>query len=152
MAAAIASYGFARLPHGGANARIRDGRLCHVLDGYTTPVGGLQAVYPSSRHLPPLVKTLIELAARRLNAGADGSATSPSYSGSPRYSPFSTTLPSRLSIKVALASLRPSTSTAMPRARATFRICVGDAVNYCQRKSGPVLCDVSLSVPFGWTT
>jgi DNA-binding transcriptional LysR family regulator len=73
MAAAIAGYGIARLPHGVANTFISDGRLCRVLDGYTTPVGGLHVVYPSSRHLPPLVKTFIELAARRLNAGAGGS-------------------------------------------------------------------------------
>jgi DNA-binding transcriptional LysR family regulator len=45
-----------------------------VLDGYTTPAGGLHVVYPSSRHLPPLVKAFIELAARRLSAlGIGGS-------------------------------------------------------------------------------
>ncbi|MBB2672029.1 UNVERIFIED_ORG: DNA-binding transcriptional LysR family regulator [Rhizobium esperanzae] len=73
MATAIAGYGIARLPHGVANGFIRDGRLCRVLDGYTTPAGGLYVVYPSSRHLPPLVKTFIELAARRLNAGIGSS-------------------------------------------------------------------------------
>ncbi|WSH63238.1 LysR family transcriptional regulator [Rhizobium ruizarguesonis] len=68
MAAAIAGYGIAQLPHGVADACIKDGRLRRVLDGYTTPAGGLHVVYPSSRHLPPLVKTFIELAIKRLNA------------------------------------------------------------------------------------
>ncbi|MGB8291581.1 MAG: LysR family transcriptional regulator [Rhizobium ruizarguesonis] len=68
MAAAIAGYGIAQLPHGVAEACIKDGRLRRVLDGYTTPTGGLHVVYPSSRHLPPLVKAFIELAVRRLNA------------------------------------------------------------------------------------
>ncbi|RUL98067.1 LysR family transcriptional regulator [Rhizobium chutanense] len=72
MAAAIAGYGIAQLPYGVGEACIKDGRLCRILDGYTTPPGGLYVVYPSSRHLPPLVKTFIELAASRLNAGAGG--------------------------------------------------------------------------------
>ncbi|MBX5100374.1 LysR family transcriptional regulator [Rhizobium lentis] len=69
MAAAIAGYGIAQLPHRVAAACIADGRLCRVLDSYTTPAGGLHVVYPSSQHLSPLVKAFIELAARRLNAG-----------------------------------------------------------------------------------
>ncbi|MBY5539150.1 LysR family transcriptional regulator [Rhizobium leguminosarum] len=74
MAAAIAGYGIAQLPHGVADACIKDGRLRRVLDGYTTPAGGLHVVYPSSRHLPPLVKAFIELAVRRLSAlGIGGS-------------------------------------------------------------------------------
>jgi len=51
-----------------AEASVRDGRLRRVLDDYTTPVGGLYAVYPSSRHVSPLVKAFIELAAERLAA------------------------------------------------------------------------------------
>jgi hypothetical protein len=39
---------------------------------YTTPVGGLYAVYPSSRHVSPLVKEFIELAAERLAATGTG--------------------------------------------------------------------------------
>ncbi|NKK66787.1 LysR family transcriptional regulator [Rhizobium leguminosarum bv. viciae] len=74
MAAAIAGHGIAQLPYGVADACIKDGRLRRVLDGYTTPAGGLHVVYPSSRHLPPLVKAFIELAARRLSAlGIGGS-------------------------------------------------------------------------------
>ena len=56
IAAAIAGYGIAQLPHRVAEASIKDKRLRRVLDDYTTPVGGLYVVYPSSRHLSPLVK------------------------------------------------------------------------------------------------
>jgi DNA-binding transcriptional LysR family regulator len=65
IAAAIAGYGIAQLPSGIVEAPIRDGQLCRVLDGYTTPAGGLYVVYPSSRHLSPLVKAFIELATRK---------------------------------------------------------------------------------------
>ncbi|TGQ29590.1 MULTISPECIES: LysR family transcriptional regulator [unclassified Mesorhizobium] len=67
IAAAIAGYGIAQLPHQAAEASIRDGRLRRVLDDYTTPIGGVYAVYPSSRHLSPLVKAFIDLAASRLS-------------------------------------------------------------------------------------
>jgi DNA-binding transcriptional LysR family regulator len=66
VAAAIAGYGIAQLPHRVAEASIRDGLLHRVLGDYTTPAGGLYVVYPSSQHLSPLVKAFIELAARRL--------------------------------------------------------------------------------------
>lgn len=68
VAAAIAGYGIAQLPHRVAEASVRDRRLRRVLDDYTTPVGGLYVVYPSSRHVSPLVKAFIELAAERLAA------------------------------------------------------------------------------------
>ena len=68
FAAAIAGYGIAQLPYQVAEASIKDGRLRRVLDDYTTPVGGLHVVYPSSRHLSPLVKAFIELAAERWRA------------------------------------------------------------------------------------
>jgi DNA-binding transcriptional LysR family regulator len=68
IAAAIAGYGIAQLPHRVAEASIQDRRLRRVLDDYTTPVGGLYVVYPSSRHLSPLVKAFIELAAERWSA------------------------------------------------------------------------------------
>ena len=68
VAAAIAGYGIAQLPYQVAEASVRDGRLRRVLGDYTTPVGGLYAVYPSSRHVSPLVKAFIELAAERLAA------------------------------------------------------------------------------------
>jgi DNA-binding transcriptional LysR family regulator len=67
IAAAIAGYGIAQLPSGIVEAPIRDGQLCRVLDGYTTPAGGLYVVYPSSRHLSPLVKAFIELAVRKMS-------------------------------------------------------------------------------------
>jgi len=66
VAAAIAGYGIAQLPYQVAEAAVEDGRLRRVLGDYTTPVGGLYAVYPSSRHVSPLVKAFIELAAKRL--------------------------------------------------------------------------------------
>ncbi|RUM25674.1 LysR family transcriptional regulator [Rhizobium vallis] len=69
MAAAIAGHGIAQLPRGPAEACIRDGRLRRVLDGYTTPAGGLHVVYPSSQNLSPLVKAFIQLAIDHLNAG-----------------------------------------------------------------------------------
>lgn len=73
IAAAIAGYGVALLPHRIAEACIKDGRLRRVLNDYTTPAGGLYAVYPSSRHLSPLVKAFVELAAERWSAtGAGG--------------------------------------------------------------------------------
>jgi DNA-binding transcriptional LysR family regulator len=65
IAAAIAGYGIAQLPHRVAEAPIKDGWLRRVLDDYTTPAGGLYVVYPSSRHLSPLVTAFIELAAER---------------------------------------------------------------------------------------
>jgi DNA-binding transcriptional LysR family regulator len=72
VAAAIAGYGIAQLPYQVAEASVRDGRLHRVLGHYTTPVGGLYAVYPSSRHVSPLVKAFIELAAERLAATGTG--------------------------------------------------------------------------------
>ncbi len=68
IAAAIAGYGIAQMPYQAPEASIEDGRLRRVLDEYTTPVGGLYAVYPSSRQVSPLVKAFIELAAERLAA------------------------------------------------------------------------------------
>lgn len=68
VAAAIAGYGIAQLPHRVAEASIRDGLLQRVLVDYATPAGGLYVVYPSSQHLSPLVKAFIELAAGRICA------------------------------------------------------------------------------------
>ena len=70
IAAAIAGYGIAQLPHGIAEASVKGGRLRRVLDDYTTPAGGLYVVYPSSQHLSPLVKAFIDLAAKRMSAAA----------------------------------------------------------------------------------
>ena len=72
FAAAIAGYGIAQLPCPLVKAPVRDGRLRRVLGDYTTPVGGLYAVYPSSRHVSPLVKAFIELAAERWAVAGTG--------------------------------------------------------------------------------
>ena len=72
VAAAIAGCGIAQLPFPAAEASIRGGRLRRVLGDSTTPAGGLYAVYPSSRHVSPLVKPFIELAAERLAAIGTG--------------------------------------------------------------------------------
>jgi DNA-binding transcriptional LysR family regulator len=72
IAAAIAGYGIAQLPYQVAEASIRGGRLRRVLGDYTTPVGGLYAVYPSGRHVSPSVRAFIELAAARLAATETG--------------------------------------------------------------------------------
>ncbi|WP_217573859.1 LysR family transcriptional regulator [Mesorhizobium sp. GbtcB19] len=67
VAAAIAGHGIAQLPHGAVEALISEGRLLRVLDGYATPTGGLYVLYPSSRHLSPLVKAFVDLAAERIS-------------------------------------------------------------------------------------
>jgi DNA-binding transcriptional LysR family regulator len=68
FAAAVAGYGVAQLPHGLAETSIREGRLRRILEDYTTPAGGLYAVYPSNQHLSPLVRAFIELAAKKISA------------------------------------------------------------------------------------
>lgn len=67
VAAAIAGYGIAQLPYGMADALIGEGRLRRVLGDHTTPAGGLYVLYPSSRHLSPLVKAFIDLATERIS-------------------------------------------------------------------------------------
>lgn len=69
VAAAHAGFGIAQLPQAIAEGLIQEGRLQHVLEDYTTPAGGLHALYPSSRHLSPLVKAFIELASERISNG-----------------------------------------------------------------------------------
>jgi len=66
--AAIAGYGIALLPGAQAMAAVAEGRLHHVLTEYAASIGGLYAVYPSSRHLSPAVKAFIDLAAMRVGA------------------------------------------------------------------------------------
>jgi DNA-binding transcriptional LysR family regulator len=65
VAAAIAGYGIAQLPRAIAEASIKVGQLRRVLDDYTTLSGGLYVVFPSSRHLSPLIKAFIDLAAKK---------------------------------------------------------------------------------------
>jgi DNA-binding transcriptional LysR family regulator len=67
IAAAIAGYGIAQLPYQVAEVLVRDGRLRRVLGDYTTPAGGVYAVYPTSRHVSPLVKAFVELAAKHIS-------------------------------------------------------------------------------------
>ena len=69
VAAALANFGIAQLPQVMAEALIAEGRLQRVLDGYTTPEGGLYVLYPSSRHLSPLVKAFVDLAVERIRIG-----------------------------------------------------------------------------------
>jgi DNA-binding transcriptional LysR family regulator len=69
VAAALAGFGIAQLPQAIADGLIDDGRLQRVLKTYTTPAGGLHVLYPSSRHLSPLVKAFIELASERISNG-----------------------------------------------------------------------------------
>ena len=71
VAAALAGFGIAQLPQLMADGLINEGRLRRVLDGYTTPVGGLHVLYPSSRHLSPLVKAFIDLAVERISNRAN---------------------------------------------------------------------------------
>jgi DNA-binding transcriptional LysR family regulator len=69
VAAALAGFGIAQLPQAIAEGLIKEGRLQRVLRDYTTPAGGLYVLYPSSRHLSPLVKAFIELASERISNG-----------------------------------------------------------------------------------
>lgn len=69
--ATLAGFGIAQLPHSIAAPLINGGRLSRVLRDYTTPVGGLHVLYPSSRHLSPLVKAFIELASDRISSRAN---------------------------------------------------------------------------------
>ncbi|TGQ83217.1 LysR family transcriptional regulator [Mesorhizobium sp. M8A.F.Ca.ET.207.01.1.1] len=71
LAAALAGFGVAQLPQAMAEGLIDQGRLQRVLEDYTTPAGGLHVLYPSSRHLSPLVKAFIELAAERISNRAN---------------------------------------------------------------------------------
>jgi DNA-binding transcriptional LysR family regulator len=71
VAAALAGFGIAQLPQAIAEGLINEGRLQRVLEAYTTPAGGLHVLYPSSRHLSPLVKAFIELAAERISNRAN---------------------------------------------------------------------------------
>lgn len=71
VAAALAGFGIAQLPQPMADGLINEGRLRRVLDGYTTPAGGLHVLFPSSRHLSPLVKAFIDLAVERISNRAN---------------------------------------------------------------------------------
>ncbi|GLQ52792.1 LysR family transcriptional regulator [Devosia nitrariae] len=64
---ALEGFGIAQLPASAAAPAIADGRLRRVLPDYATAVGGVYAVYPSSRHLSPTVRTFVDLAAERLS-------------------------------------------------------------------------------------
>ena len=72
VAAAIAATASLNFPTRSLRRLSGAGGCACVLGDYTTPVGGLYAVYPSSRHVSPLVKEFIELAAERLAATETG--------------------------------------------------------------------------------
>ncbi|WP_192248859.1 LysR family transcriptional regulator [Mesorhizobium silamurunense] len=67
VTAALAGYGIAQIPNAIAEGLISERRLRRVLGSHTTPAGGLYVLYPSSRHLSPLVKAFIDLAAERIS-------------------------------------------------------------------------------------
>jgi DNA-binding transcriptional LysR family regulator len=67
VAATLTGFGIAQLPQAIAEGLINEGRLQRVLGEYTTPAGGLHVLYPSSRHLSPLVRAFIELASERIS-------------------------------------------------------------------------------------
>lgn len=69
-AAVLRGFGIAQLPASAAAPAIADGRLRRVLPDYASAVGGVYALYPSSRHLSPAVKAFVELAAERLSRAA----------------------------------------------------------------------------------
>ena len=69
-AAVQKGLGIAQLPASAAAPAIADGRLRRVLPDYASAVGGVYALYPSSRHLSPAVKAFVELAAERLSQAA----------------------------------------------------------------------------------
>lgn len=81
-AAAIAGHGIAQLPYQLVLEAVRQGRLQRVLAAYTAAGGGLHAVYPSSRHLSPLVKAFIDLVARRWGMVEDQAGAVPIGTGS----------------------------------------------------------------------
>jgi DNA-binding transcriptional LysR family regulator len=68
--AVLKGLGIAQLPASAAAPAIAEGRLLRVLPDYATAVGGVYALYPSSRHLSPAVKAFIDLAAERLSRAA----------------------------------------------------------------------------------
>ena len=69
-AAVQKGLGIAQLPASAAAPAIANGRLRRVLPDYASAVGGVYALYPSSRHLSPAVKAFVELAAERLSRAA----------------------------------------------------------------------------------
>ena len=69
--AALEGFGIAQLPASAAGPAVANGRLQRVLPDYATAVGGVYAIYPSSRHLSPAVKTFVDLAAERIGRAAE---------------------------------------------------------------------------------
>jgi DNA-binding transcriptional LysR family regulator len=63
--AAVAGLGIALIPSPMAARDVRTGSLKMVLRDCEPPHGGLYALYPSSRHMPPAVKVFVEFIAER---------------------------------------------------------------------------------------
>lgn len=82
-AAVLKGLGIAQLPASAAARAIAEGRLQRVLPDYAMAVGGVYALYPSSRHLSPAVKAFVELAADRLSRAAALENCAPEALGMP---------------------------------------------------------------------
>lgn len=82
-AAVLKGLGIAQLPASAAAPAIAEGRLQRVLPDYAMAVGGVYALYPSSRHLSPAVKAFVELAAERLSRAAALENCAPDALGMP---------------------------------------------------------------------
>ena len=59
--AVLAGYGIAQLPTFLVGDDLRQGRLCRVLDDFAAEGDPIQAIYPTSRHLSPKVRRLIDM-------------------------------------------------------------------------------------------
>ena len=65
--AAVAGLGLALLPDFLCRAQLADGRLEAVLDDHLSPRMHVYALYPTSRHLSPKVRTFLDFAVEHLN-------------------------------------------------------------------------------------
>lgn len=66
--ALVSGYGVGRLPSHLAHAEVRRGGLVEVLADWLPSGSGVYAVYPTSRHLSPKVRTFIDFLAERLSS------------------------------------------------------------------------------------
>lgn len=66
---AASGLGLAQLPDYIAHADLASGRLVEVLPAFRTPPMPISLVYPTSRHVPPRLRVLVEALTRRTGAG-----------------------------------------------------------------------------------
>lgn len=71
VGAAEAGLGVALVPEHLVAARLADGRLADALPGWSSPIGLVHLVYPSSRGLLPAVRAFIDFAAEALAGSWD---------------------------------------------------------------------------------